>query len=69
MKIVDRIRARTSKNNRMKGQVSTVIGGACAVVLGLGLVTVASPVLFGVLAVGAILFGGDAGKRALKTKK
>lgn len=68
MRIVDKIRARTSKQNRIKGQVSTIIGGACAVVLGLGLVTVASPILFGVLAVGAVLFGGDAGKRALKTK-
>ena len=66
MKIVDRIRARTSKRNRIKGQITTTLGTVCTVALGLGLVT--NPIGIAVLSVGAILFGGDAVKRALKTK-
>jgi hypothetical protein len=68
MKIVERIKARTSRNNRLKGQISTAVGVTCATVLGLGLVTIASPVLFVALTVGGAIFGGKAVQSALKNK-
>jgi len=66
MKIIDRIKAPTSKKNRIKGQISTVIGTTCAVVLGMGLVT--NPIGIVALTVGSLLFGGDAVHRMLKTE-
>jgi hypothetical protein len=68
MKIIDRIKARTSKGNRIKGQISTAVGVTCVTILGLGLVTIASPVLFVALTVGGAIFGGKAVQSALKTK-
>jgi hypothetical protein len=68
MKILERIKSRTSRSNRLKGQISTAVGVTCATVLGLGLVTIASPVLFVALTVGGAIFGGKAVQSALKNK-
>lgn len=69
MKLLDKIKSKTSKGNRLKGQASTLIGITCATVLSLGLVTLASPVLFVAATVGALYFGNDARKRMVKTEE
>lgn len=64
MKLIERIKSKTSRRNRIKGQVSTVIGVTCAVILSLGLVV--NPIGLVALTVGSVLFGGDAVQKALK---
>lgn len=67
MKLIDRLRAKSSERNRVIGQIHTVIGTICTVALTMGGFT-NTYVLIG-LTVGAILFGGMATKRALKIGK
>lgn len=62
-----RIKSESSKKNRTKGQVATVIGIACATALSLGVVT--APLGIALLAVGSALFGGKAIFHARKTKE
>lgn len=62
-----RIKAESSKKNRIKGQVATVIGVGCATVLSLGIVT--APLGIALLALGSAVFGGKAINHARKTKE
>ncbi len=62
-----RIRSESSKKNRTKGQIATVIGIGCATALSLGVVT--APLGIALLAVGSALFGGKALFHAQKTKE
>lgn len=62
-----RIKAESSKKNRIKGQIATAIGVGCATVLSLGIVT--APLGIALLAIGSAVFGGKAIIHARKTKE
>lgn len=64
---IRRIRSESSKKNRRKGQLATVIGVGCATVLSLGIVT--APLGIALLAIGSAIFGGKAINHARKTKE
>jgi hypothetical protein len=64
MRIIDRIKAKTSKKNRISGQISTAIGVTCATILAAGIVS--NPIGIVALTLGTILFGVKSGHHALK---
>jgi len=65
MTIIEKLKAKTSPKNRRDGRILTAISGACATVLGSGLIS--NPVAITVItAIGGVT-GIMAGKRALKT--
>lgn len=64
---INRVNAESSKKNRRKGRIATVIGVGCATVLSLGIVT--APLGITLLAIGATLFSGKAINHARKTKE
>lgn len=64
---IKRIKSESSKKNRIKGQVATVIGVGCATVLSLGIVT--APLGIALLAIGSAVFGGKALLHARKRKE
>jgi len=66
MSLIDRIKEKSSRKNRIKGQVKTVLGTACMVALTMGLVT--NPLGIFALTVGALAFGGSAAMNAIKVE-
>jgi hypothetical protein len=64
MSILEKIEAPTPKKDKIIGKITTLIGGACAITLTLGVV--ANPVGILALTIGSIVFGGDAFFRAKK---
>lgn len=66
MKIIERIKAKTSKDNRVKGQVKTTVGLICVTILSAGIVT--NPIGITALTVGTIICGVSAGQHALKVE-
>jgi hypothetical protein len=65
MTIIEKLKAKTSPKNRRDGRILTAISGACATVLGSGLII--NPIAITVItAIGGVT-GIMAGKRALKT--
>ena len=66
MNILQKIKARTPKRQKIIGKIATVIGTACATVLSLGLV--ANPIGIVALTVGAVAFGGKALHSAIQVE-
>lgn len=66
--MIKRIKAKTSKTNRVLGQSYTVVSIASAVVLYFDIVPPQNENMRMLLIVASILCGGDAVRRALKTK-
>jgi hypothetical protein len=65
MTVIEKIKAKTSPKNRRDGRILTAISGACATILGSGIVS--NPIAVTVItAIGGVT-GIMAGKRALKT--
>lgn len=64
MSTAEKILAPTPKKDKIIGKITTIVGGVCAVTLALGVV--ANPIGITALAIGSILFGGDAFLRAKK---
>lgn len=64
MKIIDRIKAKTSKENRVMGQVKTTLGAILGAVALSGLVV--NPVGVLALTIGGIICGVSASQNALK---
>ena len=64
MKIIDRIKAKSSKDNRVIGQVKTTLGAILGAVALSGLVV--NPVGVLALTIGGIICGVSASKNALK---
>jgi hypothetical protein len=65
MTILEKLKAKTSPKNRRDGRILTAISGACATVLGSGIIS--NPIAITVItAIGGVT-GIMAGKRALKT--
>ena len=64
MKLIDKIKAKTSKKNRIHGQLATV-GAVASAVLALGVVT--NPIGITVLTVIGVICGATARNKALKT--
>lgn len=67
MKIIERIKAKSSPKNRLKGQIKTILATASTVALTMGLVT--NPIGILALTVLAGVTGGQAVNHALKTKE
>ena len=65
MTILEKIKAKTSKDNRKKGQLLTAISGACTTILMSGIVK--NPIAITAITVIGGISGIMAGKRALKT--
>jgi len=66
MRIIDRIKAKTSRRNRVEGQVATTIGTVLGAIALSGLVV--NPIGLLALTIGGIICGVKAGKNALKTR-
>ena len=64
MNIIEKIKAKSSKSNRLKGMASTVAGVVCTALLTAGVVS--NPIGIAVLIVGATLFSAKAGHHALQ---
>jgi hypothetical protein len=58
MKLIERIKKRTPRKDRIKGQIATTIGAICGAILATGLII--NPVGIVCLTVGTIVFGGKA---------
>ena len=58
MNLIERIKAKTPRKNKVTGKISTVIGVACASALGTGLIV--NPIAIVALTVGSVVFGGKA---------
>ena len=67
MKLLERIKAKTPRKDRKKGQLSTIVGTGCAIVLAFGLV--ANPIGIAALTLGATIFGSKAIFHAQKVQK
>lgn len=64
MSLFEKVKAPTPKKDKIIGKITTIIGGVCAITLTLGVV--ANPIGVTALAIGSLLFGGDAFLRAKK---
>lgn len=67
MNMIERIKKRTPRKDRIKGQISTTIGSICGAVLATGLIV--NPIGILCLTVGTIIFGGKALYHAQKVVK
>jgi len=67
MNMIERIKKRTPRKDRIKGQIATTIGSICGAVLATGLIV--NPVGILCLTVGTIIFGGKALYHAQKVVK
>jgi len=67
MNIIERIKSKTPKADKKKGQLATTIGTVCAAVLATGLVV--NPIGIIALVIGATAFGAKAIFHAQKTDK
>jgi hypothetical protein len=65
--MIERIKKRTPRKDRIKGQIATTIGSICGAVLATGLIV--NPVGILCLTVGTIIFGGKALYHAQKVVK
>ncbi len=65
--MIDRIKKRTPRKDRIKGQIATTIGSICGAVLATGLIV--NPIGILCLTVGTIIFGGKALYHAQKVVK
>jgi hypothetical protein len=63
---IDKIKAKSSRKNRIKGQIKTVLATTAATALTMGLVT--NPIGILALTVVSLVFGVSAGKNALNTE-
>tara|TARA_R110000868_G_C10844017_1_gene760293 strand:+ start:360 stop:563 length:204 start_codon:yes stop_codon:yes gene_type:complete len=67
MNLIERIKKRTPRKDRIKGQIATTIGSICGAVLATGLIV--NPIGILCLTVGTIIFGGKALYHAQKVVK
>ena len=67
MKLIERIKKRTPRKDRINGQIATTIGTVCGAILATGLI--ANPIGILCLTVGTIVFGGKALYHAQKVVK
>ncbi len=67
MKLIERIKSRTPRKDRINGQIATTIGTVCGAILATGLII--NPIGIVCLTVGTIIFGGKALFHAQKTIK
>jgi hypothetical protein len=67
MKIIDKIKARSSRKNRVKGQIKTLLATTSTVLLTMGIVT--NPIGIAGLTIVALVTGGQAVNHALKVGK
>lgn len=67
MKLIERIKKRTPRKDRINGQIATTIGTICGAILATGLIV--NPVGILCLTVGAVVFGGKALYHAQKVVK
>jgi hypothetical protein len=67
MNLIERIKKRTPRKDRIKGQIATTIGTICGAILATGLII--NPVGILCLTVGAVVFGGKAIYHAQKVVK
>jgi hypothetical protein len=67
MNMIERIKKRTPRKDRIKGQIATTIGSICGAVLATGLIV--NPIGILCLTVGTIIFGGKALYHAQKVVK
>lgn len=65
--MIERIKKRTPRKDRIKGQIATTIGSICGAVLATGLIV--NPIGILCLTVGTIIFGGKALYHAQKVVK
>jgi len=66
MKLIDRIKSKTSKKNRVEGQIKTTVGAILGAIALSGLVV--NPVGILALTIGGIICGVSASKNALKVE-
>jgi len=66
MKLIDRIKSKTSKKNRVSGQVKTTVGAVLGAIALSGLVV--NPIGILALTIGGIICGVSASKNALKVE-
>jgi hypothetical protein len=67
MGLFKKLKSKTPKKDKVKGQVATTIGTVCGAILATGLV--ANPIGVIALTVGAIVFGGKAVYHGIQTEE